>query len=176
MAKFGVAQEVMVGTKAKVAEMEAHVPDPNTPTVPSREVLCTLAEKFSASAERAGKTVVQPKQVWNWFQNRRYATKSKLVKSPGKLSVSSLPRDDSVPMRNAPHFVPGHVPVPVPVPAPPGRSQLENNIGQMEFEAKSARDGAWYDVATFVSQRGFVTGEPVILKAYPCPIYTFCLM
>ncbi|KAF6162804.1 hypothetical protein GIB67_029073 [Kingdonia uniflora] len=79
-------------------------------------------------------------EVWSWFQNRKYATKSKLVKSPGKLSVLSLPRDDSVPMRNVPHFGPG--PVPVPVPAPPGRSQLGNNIGQMEFEVKSARDGA----------------------------------
>ncbi|KAF6168192.1 hypothetical protein GIB67_011577 [Kingdonia uniflora] len=39
-------------------------------------------------------------EVWNWFQNRRYATKSKLVQSLGKLSVSSPPWDDSVPMRN----------------------------------------------------------------------------
>ncbi|KAF6164779.1 hypothetical protein GIB67_035708 [Kingdonia uniflora] len=45
-----------------------------------------------------------------------------MVKSPCKLSVSSLPRDNSIPMRNAPHFVPGPVPVvPVPVPAPPGK-------------------------------------------------------
>ncbi|KAF6151725.1 hypothetical protein GIB67_002008 [Kingdonia uniflora] len=45
-----------------------------------------------------------------------------MVKSPGKLSVSSLPRDDSVPMRNAPHFVPGPIPVVlVPVPAPPSK-------------------------------------------------------
>lgn len=32
----------------------------------------------------------------------------------------------------------------------------------IEFEAKSARDGAWYDVAAFLSQRLFETGEPEV--------------
>lgn len=31
-----------------------------------------------------------------------------------------------------------------------------------EFEAKSARDGAWYDVAAFLSHRLFETGDPEV--------------
>ncbi|KAF6162260.1 hypothetical protein GIB67_008389 [Kingdonia uniflora] len=65
-------------------------------------------------------------EVWNWFQNRRYATKSKLIKSPGKLSVSSLPRDGSIPMRNVPHFVPR--PVLMPVPSLTGFCSLEDKL------------------------------------------------
>ncbi|KAF6136484.1 hypothetical protein GIB67_035043 [Kingdonia uniflora] len=80
--------DISINAARVVAETEAHVPDSNTPAIPSREVLCTLVEKFRNELMK----------VWNWFQNRRYATKSKLVKSPGMLSISSLPRDDSVPM------------------------------------------------------------------------------
>lgn len=80
---------------------------------------------LSASLDRAGKFVVQPKQVkiigiiaiqicifrtsclfWlfvqvlNWFQNRRYAQRAKLGKAPDKLTVSPMPREDSTPFRN----------------------------------------------------------------------------
>ncbi|OVA12060.1 hypothetical protein BVC80_1485g32 [Macleaya cordata] len=120
-------------------------------TIPGRDVVCSIAEKFSASPSRAGKIVVQPKQVWNWFQNRRYAQKAKLIKTPGKLSVSSMPRDDSALNRNLPHCTP----------LSSGRNHFDNNA-RVEFEAKSARDGAWYDVATFVSHRMFETGDPEV--------------
>ncbi|CAI9757046.1 unnamed protein product [Fraxinus pennsylvanica] len=36
----------------------------------------------------------------------------------------------------------------------------------MEFEAKSARDGAWYDVATFLSHRSLETGDPEVLVRF----------
>ncbi|XP_068665614.1 protein SAWADEE HOMEODOMAIN HOMOLOG 2-like [Aristolochia californica] len=133
-------------TPSEVADMETCLQEANN-AIPAREIISSLADKFSSSADRAGKIVVQPKQVWNWFQNRRYAQKAKLVKAPGKLSVTPMPRDDSVPARN----------VPVPVSTQPGKITAEGN--QLEFEAKSARDGAWYDVASFISHRMFETGE-----------------
>lgn len=34
-------------------------------------------------------------ELWNWFQNRRYALRAKAAKNPGKLNVSPLLRDDS---------------------------------------------------------------------------------
>ncbi|KAG9452929.1 hypothetical protein H6P81_005833 [Aristolochia fimbriata] len=134
-------------TPSEVADMEACLQDANN-AIPSREIIGNLATKFSSSADRAGKIVVQPKQVWNWFQNRRYAQKAKSVKAPGKLSVTPMPRDDAGPLRN----------VPAPVSTQPGK--IEGN--QLEFEAKSARDGAWYDVASFISHRMFETGEPEV--------------
>ncbi|KAF8380846.1 hypothetical protein HHK36_028341 [Tetracentron sinense] len=157
-------------TSTEVAEMEAWMQENNN-NVPGREVQIALAEKFSASGDRAGRVVVQTKQVLNWFQNRRYAQKAKLIKVPGKLSVSPMPRDDSVPVRIVTHSMPvpsgrtyclrlgfmvgGHFLSFI------GRNASDNNT-QMEFEARSSRDGAWYDVATFISHRMFETGDPEV--------------
>uniref|UniRef100_A0A1D1Y0C1 Homeobox-leucine zipper protein HAT5 n=1 Tax=Anthurium amnicola TaxID=1678845 RepID=A0A1D1Y0C1_9ARAE len=136
-------------TTGEVMEMETCLQEHNN-ALPDRGFIGSLAEKFSASAERAGKIAIQPKQVWNWFQNRRYAQRAKMVKAPGKPHMSLPPQDDSVQFRNlAP-----------PVFATPAKNSLDNN--PMEFEAKSARDGAWYDVAQFISHRMFQTGDPEV--------------
>jgi hypothetical protein len=47
---------------SEVAEMEARLLQLNN-GIPTRAVLQTLADKFSASPERAGKVAIQPKQV-----------------------------------------------------------------------------------------------------------------
>ncbi|XVF70119.1 hypothetical protein PTKIN_Ptkin11bG0136700 [Pterospermum kingtungense] len=137
--------------------------------MPAREILISLAEKFSESAERKGKITVQFKQVWNWFQNRRYAIRAKSSKIPGKLNITSMPRDDPNPVRNVPQ--PAAAPMPPPMTAPvsaampastvPGAGRHMSEI-YMEFEAKSSRDGAWYDVATFLAHRYLDTGEPEV--------------
>ncbi|KAK6132811.1 hypothetical protein DH2020_033454 [Rehmannia glutinosa] len=45
-----------------------------------------------------------------------------------------------------------------PLPAPSRKRNASEN-SQMEFEAKSARDGARYDVATFLLHRSLETGD-----------------
>ncbi|KAJ6814006.1 protein SAWADEE HOMEODOMAIN-like protein 2 [Iris pallida] len=145
-------------TQNEVVEMEACLQEVNH-AIPSRDTVCALAEKFSLSADRVGKTPpIQPKQVWNWFQNRRYAQRAKVVKAPpGKLSVVPMPRDDdSLPFRNV------NVNVPPSTSAPLGAGKNPENAAQVEFEAKSARDGAWYDVAVFLSHRMFDTDDPEV--------------
>ncbi|KAI0487878.1 hypothetical protein KFK09_027701 [Dendrobium nobile] len=138
-------------TPNEVIEMEACLQDVNnlSNSIPPRETICVLAEKFSTSAGRAGKMIVQPKQVLNWFQNRRYAHRAK-VKDPAKLNVSLMPRDDPTQHRN----------VAPPLPISQGSNPLENV--EVEFEAKSVRDGAWYDVSAFLSYRMFETGDPEV--------------
>ncbi|XP_059443703.1 protein SAWADEE HOMEODOMAIN HOMOLOG 2-like [Corylus avellana] len=145
----------------EVVEMEAILQQHNN-TMPSRDVLVSLAEKFSESDDRKGKITVQMKQVWNWFQNRRYAIRAKLSKAPGKLNVSPVPRDDSTPVRN----VPQSIAAPIPAPSVPsaGKGAPENSV--LEFEARSGRDGAWYDVATFFSHRLLETGDPEVLVRF----------
>ncbi|KAF3442456.1 hypothetical protein FNV43_RR16372 [Rhamnella rubrinervis] len=145
-------------TAAEVLEMEAILQEHNN-TMPAREVLVALADKFSESADRKGKIMVQMKQVWNWFQNRRYAIRAKSSKNPVKLNISTVPRDDSTPVRS----VPPPMTAPLPAPSVPGtgRGPPENLV--MEFEAKSGRDGAWYDVSTFLSHRHLETGDPEVL-------------
>ncbi|EXB75046.1 hypothetical protein L484_012170 [Morus notabilis] len=146
-------------TASEVAEMEAILQEHNN-TMPAREILVDLADKFSESVERKGKIMVQMKQVWNWFQNRRYAIRAKLSRNLGMLSVSSMPRDDPTPVRN----VPQAITAPIPAPSGTGRGASENSI--MEFEAKSGRDGAWYDVANFFSHRYLESGDPEVLVRF----------
>ncbi|PQM36002.1 protein SAWADEE HOMEODOMAIN HOMOLOG 2 [Prunus yedoensis var. nudiflora] len=151
-------------TQSEVSEMEAILQQHNN-TMPAREVLVALADKFSESAERKGKIAVQMKQVWNWFQNRRYAIRAKSSKVLGKLNVSPMSRDDSNPVRNVPQ---GPQPIAAPIHAPSaqgsGKGASENSI--FEFEAKSGRDGAWYDVANFLSHRYLETGDPEVLVRF----------
>ncbi|KAG7582427.1 Homeobox domain [Arabidopsis suecica] len=157
----------------EVTEMEAILLQHNT-AMPGRHILEALADKFSESPERKGKIVVQFKQIWNWFQNRRYALRARGNKAPGKLNVSSMPRMD-LPnqMRNVvqPLAVPktthmtGNLPGMTPAPSGilvPGVMRSGSDNSYLEFEAKSARDGAWYDVQAFLAHRNLEIGDPVI--------------
>lgn len=57
--------------------------------------------------------IIITSQVWNWFQNRRYAIRAKTSKAPGKLAVSPVVQIESTPVRNVPQTV--VVPAPTPV-------------------------------------------------------------
>ncbi|KAK4484696.1 hypothetical protein RD792_007288, partial [Penstemon davidsonii] len=182
----------------KVGEMETILQAHNY-SVPSREILDALAQRFSSSAERSGKVEVSVKQVWNWFQNRRYALRAKASKAPARrqVNISSMPmpmpmsRDDQAVVRNQPPqpqpapsttLVAPQVPHPLPAPsgtavyacicASPSRPSAQNagrnasDNSQMEFEAKSARDGAWYDVESFLAHRSLETGDPEALVRF----------
>ncbi|RDX92281.1 Protein SAWADEE HOMEODOMAIN-like 2, partial [Mucuna pruriens] len=139
-------------TQAEVAEMEAILQGHNN-AMPAREALTALAEKFSNSPDRKGKITVQMKQVSNWFQNKRHAIRTKSGKTPGKLNIIPMPRDDSTPVRSIPQQPTAS--------ASAVQATLENSV--TEFEAKSGRDGAWYDVATFLSYRYLETSDPEVL-------------
>ncbi|KAM1256754.1 hypothetical protein FF1_030888 [Malus domestica] len=134
-------------------------------TMPSREVLMAVADKFSESPERKGKITVQMKQVWNWFQNRRYAIRAKSSKVLGKLDVSPMSRDDSAAARNVPQG-PQQIAAPVHVPSVPGSGKGASENAIFEFEAKSGRDGAWYDVANFLSHKNLETVNPEVLVRF----------
>ncbi|GAB2215606.1 hypothetical protein Droror1_Dr00019995 [Drosera rotundifolia] len=146
-------------TPMEVAQMEAIFQEHNhNNQLPAKEMSEALAEQFSKSAERAGKITVQGKQVWNWFQNKRYALRAKMVKTLGKLTVTSMPRNEVASFRIA---LQGPQTVAVPS---GGKAGVENS--QLEFEAKSARDGAWYDVQRLLSHRYVETGDPEVLVRF----------
>ncbi|XP_050367892.1 protein SAWADEE HOMEODOMAIN HOMOLOG 2 isoform X2 [Argentina anserina] len=146
--------------QTEVAEMEAILRQHNN-DMPARELLAGLAEKFSETAERKGKFQVQMKQVWNWFQNRRYAVRAKSSKVLGKLNVSPMPPVESTPVRTV---LQGPQPISAPVHALSARGVSDNPI--LEFEAKSGRDAAWYDVANFLSHRHLESGDPEVLVRF----------
>uniref|UniRef100_A0A804MMP8 Homeobox domain-containing protein n=1 Tax=Zea mays TaxID=4577 RepID=A0A804MMP8_MAIZE len=147
---------------SEVAEMEARLLQLNN-GIPTRAVLQTLADKFSASPERAGKVAIQPKQVWNWFQNRRYSHRAKTPRAasspPAKMTPSGA--DHHQHAANASAFRAAQLSSVAA--AHHGSSSTGKNPVEsvsVEFEAKSARDGAWYDVAAFLSHRLFESGDP----------------
>ncbi|KAE9585170.1 putative transcription factor homeobox-WOX family [Lupinus albus] len=148
-------------THSEVAEMEAILHAHNN-ALPAHDVLTALAEKFSESPDRKGKIAVQMKQVWNWFQNKRYAIRAKSSKTLGKLDISPMPRDASAPVKNMPQ--PAAAPVSSASDSTRGKATQENS--SMEFEAKSGRDRAWYDVAKFLSHRYLETSNPEVLVRF----------
>lgn len=72
-------------------------------------------------------------QVWNWFQNRRYAIRAKTAKVPGKFSTPSVPQSDPAMVRAPAKLSTSPVPqsdpaavrimpqAPQPIPSPQGR-------------------------------------------------------
>ncbi|XP_062232821.1 protein SAWADEE HOMEODOMAIN HOMOLOG 2-like [Phragmites australis] len=138
---------------AEVAEMETHMRQLKETIFPRRFVIDALAEKFSASLDRAGKVPVQPKQVLNWFHNRRYSHRNKAARSapaPGKMMPGGSDIHPAGSFR-----------------VPPSSSSFlksEKNsmeASQIQFEATSAKDGAWYDV-DILSYRLFESGDPEV--------------
>ncbi|CAA0816333.1 Protein SAWADEE HOMEODOMAIN HOMOLOG 2 [Striga hermonthica] len=161
----------------EVGEMEAILQAHNY-QVPSREILEALAHRFSTSTDRAGKVEVSSKQVWNWFQNRRYALRAKAAKAsvpePGTVvpvhdqttvrTLHQAPTQPQTPIQFRPPI--SQAPQPQLVPSTQNAGRIASENAQMEFEAKSARDGAWYDVASFLSHRSVETGHPDALVRF----------
>jgi hypothetical protein len=69
--------------------MEARLQQLNN-AIPHRSVIQALADKFTSSPARSGKVAVQPKQVWNWFQNRRYSHRSRSSRGPPTLMQTKM--------------------------------------------------------------------------------------
>ncbi|KAI5075348.1 hypothetical protein GOP47_0009424 [Adiantum capillus-veneris] len=132
----------------EVATMEKTLEDFQG-NAPTKEAMQGLADAFSISAERAGKTTVQYKQVWNWFQNRRHAVKksSKMTEKP-MVVVPQTSVEVSVPKR-----------APTIAAVPSVGKAIEPP--KMEFEAKSSRDKAWYDVESFSGHRMVESSDPL---------------
>eukprot|EP01018_Ginkgo_biloba_P011761 Gb_03942 [translate_table: standard] len=117
---------------------------------PTRYMVQSLAEKFNAAPERDGKVPVQMKQVLGWFHNRRRPQKAKSAMVP--VTSNSLP----APAVNCPakSAVVNSDDVP--------SGTRAQDVSELEFEARSAKDGAWYDVATFLTHRILESGEPEV--------------
>ncbi|XP_050215388.1 uncharacterized protein LOC126666610 isoform X2 [Mercurialis annua] len=81
--------------------------------MPDKEVLVNIAEKFSESPDRKGKVIIQMKQVWSWFQNKRYAVRAKASKAPVILNVTPISRVESTQVRNVPQPRAASIPAPI---------------------------------------------------------------
>jgi hypothetical protein len=89
-----------------------------------------LAKSFNCSSGRAGKPVIKWTEIQSWFQ-------TKLQDSP------QVPENELV------------------SPQDPqcNEGETDRDPSELEFEARSSKDGAWYDVETFLAHRFVSTGE-----------------
>ncbi|XP_037454396.1 protein SAWADEE HOMEODOMAIN HOMOLOG 2-like [Triticum dicoccoides] len=127
-------------THTEVAKMEEVLRDLNA--MPKGPVIKGLTDDFNASPDRSGdgKVPIQYNQVRNWFQNQRSAQSRKMMVPP--VAEEHHPVDGSY----------------------SGNSSLDG--GHVQFEAKSAINGAWYDVAAFLSHRFTGTKDPEVLVRF----------
>ncbi|KAE8766998.1 homeobox-like resistance [Hordeum vulgare] len=127
-------------THTEVAKMEEVLRDLNA--MPKRPVIQGLTDDFNSSPDRSGdgKVPVQYNQVRNWFQNRRSAQSQRTRGAPPpQHKMMMLPTVTGIYSGNG-----------------------SSDNGQVQFEAKSASNGEWYDVAAFLSHRFTETKDPEV--------------
>ncbi|PIA42755.1 hypothetical protein AQUCO_02000303v1 [Aquilegia coerulea] len=137
-------------TKAEIEHMEVLLNLGGEESL-SREFCEKLAKKFSLAEGRSGKPAIQWDQVQSWFRMKQKPSKGEVAPitsapiktqtvTPSNPSISNGPPENS---------------------APPKGEKLPD-ISDLEFEAKSSKDGAWYDVAHFLTHRVLNSGEPEV--------------
>ncbi|XP_039115631.1 protein SAWADEE HOMEODOMAIN HOMOLOG 1-like [Dioscorea cayenensis subsp. rotundata] len=128
-------------TRSEIKEMEKLLDEQRGELVD--ESFCQkLTEKFNALG-RDESRAIKVKQVQRWFQSRLRIQVMETTPSPvdSKETVVVL-ESSSDTLKDSDQKVP--------------------DILELEFEAKSSRDGAWYDVGTFLAHRVLSSGEPEV--------------
>ncbi|XBI50800.1 hypothetical protein VPH35_114156 [Triticum aestivum] len=140
-------------TLAEVSKMEEVLRDLNA--MPKRPAIQKLTADFNASPDRSGddKVPVQYNQVHTWFQNRRYKQKRRGERPPAQVK-KMLPTGAEA-QHPASYWV--HSSSPPNSESHSGNSSSDGHLVQLE--AKSPRNGAWYDVAAIQSCRFSETGD-----------------
>ncbi|KAF7081760.1 hypothetical protein CFC21_085671 [Triticum aestivum] len=135
-------------THREVAKMEEVLRDLNA--MPQRPVIQALTDEFNTSSHRSGngKVPVQYKQVHTWFQNRRYTQKRRGERPPARGKMLPTGAEAQHP---ASYWVQSS--------CPSNAGNTSSDGGLVQLEAKSPRNGAWYDVAAIQSCRLSETGD-----------------
>ncbi|KAM1364992.1 hypothetical protein ACFX13_044066 [Malus domestica] len=98
-----------------------------------REFCQSTAKSFNRSAARAGKPIVKWTELQSWFENRVKESPNICRNYPSNKAhkSSEIPKaEEKIP-----------------------------DVSGLEFEARSSKDGAWYDVEKFLAHRFLRTGE-----------------
>ncbi|EPS66658.1 hypothetical protein M569_08118, partial [Genlisea aurea] len=101
-----------------------------------------VARALNRSTGRAGKPVAKWPEIQNWFSDN-------LEKVPNEISLQIKKKS---PHRDRIVFV--------------AEQQRDGELSVLEFEARSSKDGAWYDVDTFLSHRLVDSGQSEFLVRY----------
>ncbi|KAH0989858.1 hypothetical protein GBA52_001341 [Prunus armeniaca] len=133
-------REVHIGfTKAETQKMERLLRELGEQVL-ERQFCQNIAKCFNRSAGRAGKPIVKWTEVQSWLQNRaqELPNVSKNISEQQGIRPSNKALGSS---------------------EIPKAEEKTGNISELEFEARSSKDGAWYDVESFLAHRSLSSGE-----------------
>ncbi|XVE53759.1 hypothetical protein DITRI_Ditri03aG0028400 [Diplodiscus trichospermus] len=142
-------------TKAEIEKMEKLFLESREP-LQSKEFCQKIARSFSSSAGRAGKPIVKWTEVQNWFVARQQESTSK-VPSLNETSKNQSRIPETCPLNN------GHQSSQILKGVLSNAGEKVPDLSDLEFEAKSSKDGAWYDVEMFLTHRFLSSGEAFLL-------------
>lgn len=111
-----------------------------------------LARVFSQSKGRAGKPIVKWTEVQTWFHNRQKSCLSKAISAEANRKLPDVMEKCALDEENQRFHMPEGIKV--------------QDLSDLQYEARSSVDGAWYDVDTFISHRFLSSGEPEVLVRY----------
>ncbi|XP_015884820.1 protein SAWADEE HOMEODOMAIN HOMOLOG 1 isoform X2 [Ziziphus jujuba] len=132
-------RQVFTGfTKAEIEKLEKSLNESGEQAL-NREYCQNFARSFSRSSGRAGKPIVKWTEVHSWFQSR--------LQDSAKASENKSEPPEACPS-NKEHEISGML-----------KEAKIPDLSDLEFEAKSSKDGAWYDVDLFLAHRFLSTGE-----------------
>nr|XP_009790217.1 PREDICTED: protein SAWADEE HOMEODOMAIN HOMOLOG 1-like isoform X1 [Nicotiana sylvestris] len=145
-------QWMRVATKLKKIEKMEKELKQSGEQVCDQEFCKKLAQAFSHSKGRAGKLIVKWTEVQTWFWNRQRSCLSKDNSAEAKRKLPDVTEECALDKANQTFHMPEGQKVP--------------DLSDLEFEARSSTDGAWYDVDTFISHRYLSSGEPEVLVRF----------
>ncbi|OIT21622.1 PREDICTED: protein SAWADEE HOMEODOMAIN HOMOLOG 2-like [Nicotiana attenuata] len=137
-------------TDAEIEKMEKELKQSGE-QVCDQEFCKKLAQAFSHSKGRAGKQIVKWTEVQTWFRNRQRSCLSKDNSAEAKRKLPDVTEECALDKAITFHMPEG---------------QKVPDLSDLEFEARSSTDGAWYDVDTFISHRYLSSGEPEVLVRF----------
>ncbi|OMO94134.1 hypothetical protein CCACVL1_06144 [Corchorus capsularis] len=146
-------------TKAEIEKMEKLVMEESGEVLRSKEFCQKIARSFSSSAARAGKPIVKWTEVQSWFLARQQDSTSK-VASTTDTSKSEAGMPASRPLNN------GHLCSQILKEVVSEVGDKVPDLSELKFEAKSSKDGAWYDVDAFLNHRILSSGEAEVLVRF----------
>ncbi|KAL4358961.1 hypothetical protein AHAS_Ahas08G0029700 [Arachis hypogaea] len=124
-------------TNSEIEKLERLVREAREKSL-DKEFCHKLAIAFNRSAGRAGKPAVRWTEIQSWFEDR----------------LQDLPDDPNNELM---------------IPKDPEcnkEGEIVRDLSELEFEAKSSKDGAWYDVETFLAHRFNSNGEAEVLVRF----------
>ncbi|XP_044496381.1 protein SAWADEE HOMEODOMAIN HOMOLOG 1-like isoform X2 [Mangifera indica] len=133
-------------TLAEIRELERTYKELGEASL-SKEFCQVLATSLSFAASHAGRPAIPWQQVQSWFLDKLKGSRTKVQSSSSKTCESfvNLSRES--------------FPTVEPETSQKPKGNRIAELNECQFEAKSSKDSAWYDVASFLNHRVTYAGE-----------------